>query len=467
MAIIKRQGKRGITYKFSVFVGYDQNGKQICKYKSFTPTSSAPKKAEKEAAAAYAEFEKQVRTGMYFDENITFSDFYSEWLETYGKKQLTPAEYENQERTVSRVWLPALGYLPINQIKGIHIQKVINDLEEQGLKPQTIQKYFTELSTVFTRAYKLEIIESNPCRRVTIPRNEKENKIHFFSVQQAESFLKACQDGITVHHAEKIRKNGRKIPAYDESMEIPLQFQVYFTLAIYSGFRRGEMLALQWKDIDFKNHLITISKATSSAKSMNGQFIKDPKSKAGKRTISLPESCFDLLKRWKKEQAAAARALGTAWQGSADPESRYIFIQDDGKQMHLSTPTHKFREILTAYNAAASDQEQLPEIHLHDLRHTSASILISAGVDVATVSRRLGHSKISITLDTYTHALPDIDQAASCALENAFAAVKAKPETDKKTEENQDNMANLAKFWQTNLRNVAKNEEMQENKKYS
>lgn len=457
MAIEKRKGKNGISYRFKVFAYSDQDGRKVFRTKTYIPINTAPRKQEKEIAAAYADFEKQVKTGMFFDENISFCDFYSEWLETYGKKQLTPAECENNEKIVSRVWLPALGYLPINQIKGIHIQKVINDLETKGLKPQTIQKYFTAVSTVFTRAYKLQIIENNPCRRVTLPRNEKENTLHAFSVPQAMAFLKACNDGIMIHHEEIKRKNGRILPAYDELMTIPLQFRVYFTIAIYSGFRRGEMLALQWKDIDFNNKRITISKSTSSAKSMKGQFLKDPKSKAGNRTISLPAVCFDLLEQWQAEQAAAARALGDYWKGARDSESRFVFIQDDGKQMHLSTPTHKFREILTAYNAAVPDSDQLPEIHLHDLRHTSASILISAGVDIATVSRRLGHSKISITLDTYTHALLDIDQTAADALENAFAAEQGKQETAE----------NLGHFWGTFSRKEPKKTELNEKMKYS
>ncbi len=457
MAIEKRQGKNGISYRFKVYAYSDQDGKKIFRTKTFQPIATAPTKIEKEVAAAYAQFEKEVKSGMYFDENISFQNFYYMWLETYGKKELTPATYEMNENTVSRVWLPALGFMPINQIKGIHIQNVINNLEKQGLKPKTIQKYFSELSTVFTRAYKLEIIENNPCRRVTLPRNEKENEIHSFTVEQAERFLQACADGITIRHPEKIRKNGRRLPAYDEKMTIPLQFRVYFTLAIYSGFRRGEMIALQWKDIDFKRWLITISKATSSAKSTQGQFLKDPKTRAGNRTIMLPGICFDLLKQWKAEQTAAARALGDYWQGSQDPEERFVFIQDNGKQMHLSTPSHKFNEILSAYNAAVPDPDKLPEIHLHDLRHTSASILISAGVDIATVSRRLGHSNITVTLNTYTHALPDVDKTAADALEKAFSAAAV---PDEKPE-------NLGHFWGTNSQKDTKNEEKAEKRKLS
>lgn len=453
MAIVKRQGKRGITYKFSVFVGYDQDGKQICKYKTYVPENTAPTKIEKEVAAAYAQFEKEVKSGTYFDENISFHDFYRMWLETYGKKELTPATYELNEKTVSREWLPALGFLPINQVRGFHIQKIINDLEKRGLKPKTIQKYFSEVSTVFTRAYKLEIIENNPCRRVTLPRNEKENELHAFSPIQAETFLKACETGIVVHHDEKIRKNGRIIPAYDELMEIPFQFLVYFTIAIYSGFRRGEMIGLRWNNIDFEKHTITIDHAISSAKSMRGQFEKSPKSKAGNRTIMLPAKCFELLKILKSAQLEYMHALGDAWEGSPDPAEQYLFIQADGKQMHLSTPSHKFNEILTAYNAAAPELQKLPEIHLHDLRHTSASILISAGVDIATVSRRLGHSDISVTLNTYTHALPDVDQTASAALETAFNSSGSSED--------------LANIWQTKLQNVAKNREKAEKPKLS
>lgn len=460
MAIIKRQGKKGTTYKFSVFVGYDQDGKQICKYKTYVPKNTAPSKIEKEVAAAYAQFEKEVKSGTYFDEDISFSDFYKSWVETYGMKQLTPGELENHERNISRIFLPVLGFIPLNQIKGIHIQKVINDLENKGLKPKTIQKYFSELSSVFTRAYKLELIADNPCRRVTLPRNEKENEIHAFTVPQAERFLQACEDGIIIHHPEKIRKNGRILPAYDEKIEVPLQFRVFFTLAIFSGFRRGEMIALTWKDIDFRKGLIRINKATSSAKSMHGQYEKDPKTKAGVRTIMLPEVCFDLLKQWKNEQKEIACSLGDAWQGKKEPSERHIFIQADGSQMHLQTPNRKFTDLLKAYNAAVPKSEQLPKIHLHDLRHTSASILISAGVDVATVARRLGHSKISVTLNTYTHAMPDIDETASAALENAFSAAKA-------PKENESDSANFGKDLANKLVKSRKSRESAENRKYS
>lgn len=460
MAIEKRQGKNGTSYRFIVYAYTDQDGRKVYRKKTYTPIATAPRKIEKEVAAAHAQFEKEVKAGTYFNENISFRDFYNMWLETYGKKELTPATYEMNESTVSRVWLPVLGFMPLNQIKGIHIQNVINDLEKQGLKPKTIQKYFSAVSAVFTRAYKLELIESNPARRVTLPRNEKENEIHAFTVEQAERFLQACADGITIRHPEKMRKNGRIIPAYDEKIMIPLQFRVYFTLAIYSGFRRGEMLALQWKDINFKKWLITINKSTSSAKSEHGQFIKDPKTKAGNRTIMLPGICFELLEQWKAEQDQAALTLGDYWKGSADPEERFIFIQDDGSQMDLCTPNRKFTDLIKMYNSGVQDPDKLPEIHLHDLRHTSASILISAGVDIATVARRLGHSKISVTLNTYTHALPDIDQTAADALEKAFSAAAVSVKKDPDPED-------LGIFWEDKLRNIPKNKKKTGNIKLS
>lgn len=425
MAIEKRTGKRGTTYHFRVLVGKDQNGKQIFKRMIYKPTNTAPSKIEKEVQQAHAQFEREVQTGQFYDDKLTFSQFYKTWLKEYGYKQLSPAEYEANQYNVNRIFIPELGHLPMKQIKGLHIQSVINKLENRGMKPQSIQKVFTQLRTIFTRAYKLELIADNPCSRVTLPRNEDDGEIHFFTVPQALTFLNAVKSGITVHHEAITRKNGRIIPAYDEHMEIPFQFLVYFTVAIHSGFRRGEMVGLRWENVDFQKGLITVDHATSQAKAMNGQFDKDPKSKAGFRTISLPSDCFSLLEQLQQEQNRIADDMGDAWQGERLPELRYIFTQANGTQMHLSTPTHKFREILLAYNSSVKESDQLPLINLHDLRHTSASILISAGVDCATVARRLGHSKISMTLDRYTHALPNIDQTASDVLSQAFTTASA------------------------------------------
>ena len=118
--------------------------------------------------------------------------------------------------------------------------------------------------------------------------------------------------------------------------------------------------------------------------------------------------------------------MGSAWNGhrNCDDDSfdkNRLFIQADGSPVHFSTPGHKFAEIIDMYNASVEDEsEKLPKIRLHDLRHTSATLLLSLGTDIETVSRRLGHSKASVTLDIYGHGLPEDERKATDSLQQKF-----------------------------------------------
>ena len=201
-------------------------------------------------------------------------------------------------------------------------------------------------------------------------------------------------------------------------------------ISVYGGLRRSEVCALTWKDINENDMTISITKAMSSTKE-KGQFIKDTKTKAGHRVIVLPEECFTLLRQWKKEQRLLCIKLGSEWMGHKDGkhgdivdsfDDNFVFIQENGLPVHLSTPSHKFAEIIDWYNRSCEKEEdKLPKIRLHDLRHTSATLLLSCNTDIETVARRLGHSKPSVTLDIYGHALPENDRKASETMEKLFA----------------------------------------------
>ena len=181
-------------------------------------------------------------------------------------------------------------------------------------------------------------------------------------------------------------------------------------------------LPLTWNDVDFKSRTISINKAITKTK--EGQFVKETKTVAGNREIMLPSQCFEVLKEWKLKQMELALSLGDEWQGETgkDFDKNYIFIQlENGSRMDIDTPTHKFKKAIRNYNDSCTCEEnKLPEIHLHDLRHTSATLLLSNHVDIETVSHRLGHSKASITLDVYGHWMEETDRTASDTLENLF-----------------------------------------------
>lgn len=295
-------------------------------------------------------------------------------------------------------------------------------MEAEGKAPTTIKRTNAVLNSVMKYAYRMGIIHENPCNRIRLPKIKADTDLHYFTLDQAERFLDSLTRDFTIEHPEVIRKNGRKIPAYTETVTTPFQYVPFFTLAIYGGFRRSEILALTWKDIDFKNRTVSITKAVTKTK--EGQFIKETKTVAGNREIMLPSQCFELLKEWKLKQMELALSMGDSWKGETgkDFDKNFIFIQlEDGSRMDIDTPTHRFKKAIENYNSACTKEEdKLPLIHLHDLRHTQATLLLANGVDVETVSHRLGHSKPSITLDVYGHWMKETDKTASDTLENLF-----------------------------------------------
>lgn len=143
------------------------------------------------------------------------------------------------------------------------------------------------------------------------------------------------------------------------------------------------------------------------------QNTKAPKTFSSNRTVTLPAGTMNLIRKYKSEQQRYRLSLGTYWKGN-----NYLFIQDDGKQMDLSTPNKVFQKVIRLYNE--SHEDKLPEITLHGLRHTSATLLIAQNVDVKTVSSRLGHSETSTTMDIYAHALKKQDALAAESLGELF-----------------------------------------------
>ncbi len=425
--------KRGNTYRIRVSMGRSRDGKKLMETITYTPSATTPKAIEKEVRKYADEFEDRVKSGKYLSgEKLSFIDVEEVWKKDWAEDNLTVSVYEGYLDILRNRVHPYIGELKISKINALHIQNIYNKMKAEGRAPKTIKRTHTAINSVFRYAFRMGIIQENPCDRIELPKNKADTDLHYFTLEQSKRFLSALETGITVHHKEIIRKNGRKIPAHDEIMDIPFQYRVYFTLAIYSGARRGEMIGLTWKDIDFENKTIDINKAVAKVK--GGQIIKSTKTVSGNRRMILPDECFSLLKEWRKEQQTLSIKLGTQWKGyrGRDFDNNSIFIQmDSGEMMYLDTPKGKFEHILTAYNnmissdktlsPEAKESMTLPVIRLHDLRHTSATLLLGYGVDIETVSHRMGHSKASITLDVYGHCLEEMDTKASETLGMLFA----------------------------------------------
>ena len=441
MASIKERPKADGTLSFliTVSLGRDENKKKIIKTTTFTPKSKAPTKARKEADAFATEFELQVLSGdVVVDDDISFAQFEQIWEKNWLPSK-TPGVIEGYKGVARVRVLPYLGHLKLNKIKAPHIDNILKREQAENKAPATVRMTFTVINSIFKYALKKQYIRENPCIRcdelpeVTMRTG---NDISFFTEEQTNRFL---NDALTMEynysikgHSRVLAKTGEtyQVPEYTESRKIPLQWQIYFTMAIYGQFRRGEMCALTWRDLDMDHNIISINKAVINTK--YGRVVKGTKTRAGIRDIVMPANLFILLKQWKKEQLELCIRMGTAWKGHRNGktedgkddsfEENTIFIQtNNGLPVHLSTPGHKFAEIVDIYNKNCSKEEdKLPKIRLHDLRHTGATLLLGQNTDIETVSRRLGHSKASVTLDIYGHALPENDKKAAETLEAMF-----------------------------------------------
>lgn len=444
MASIKARPQKDGTVSYTIFVSLGRDkatGKQIIKTTTYIPKAKTPAKAEKEVQAYAISFEEKAKNGdLVSGEKMTVNEFVKVWEQNWLPAKTLSVQEKYKDILRLRV-LPAIGHMKITAVRATHIDRIIKDQQETGnaRSPKTVRDTFTVINSVFRYALKKQYIRENPCLRCDDlpPVTMKTGKdLRFFDQDQARRFLR---EALVMEYEFKYGQRGRKakktgekytVKEYSSFHRVPLQWRIYFTMAIIGMFRRGEMCALTWNDVDENKRTISIDKAAAMTRAE--QYIKGPKTEAGVRVVSMPEEIFVLLREWKKEQIALCMKLGTAWKGHRNGlkddgtpdtfDENNIFIQlDNGLPVHLSTPGHKFHEILDLYNATCErEEDKLPDIRLHDLRHTGATLLLGNNADIETVSHRLGHSKASVTLDIYGHALPENDKQAADMLEAMF-----------------------------------------------
>lgn len=259
-------------------------------------------------------------------------------------------------------WIyPALGSFKITEITAAQIDALFVSMKTQGKSHATVIKVYNILFGIFKRAYKHDLIEKNPMDKVTRPEPRKDE----IRNQEPESYT-----------ADEI------IHIWNSLEHEPLKWRLYVRLLIDTGARRGEICALQWKDVDFKENRITISGNLCYTRA-KGVYLDTPKN--GKiRTVDVDPSVMALLQQHRREQL----------QNFLGP---YVFTQEDYPDpMHPQSPTRYLKKF--------SEKYEVPDLHPHKLRHSFASIAITNGADIASVSEKLGHSDKSVTLRMYTHA---------------------------------------------------------------
>ncbi len=361
--------KRGESWTVRIFLGRDANGKR----KYFNKTIQGTKKDAQRYLTAKL---REKDLGVFVEPaSIAFNDYLDKWLTESAKPRLREVTLDSYRSLLKKHVREKLGSRKLSDIKPFDIQKIYNQMTESGLSPRTIRYVHTILKTVFSQAVKWQMIVINPCDIANLPRQQK-NEMKAFSPEQVKRFLEAAKDD----------KHG-----------------LIFAFALASGMRPEEYLALKWSDVDFQKHTATVQR-TLIWRSGGGWYFSEPKTAKSRRTLPLPESLLVKLKTHKRQQGEAILKLGQFYE-----RNNFVFATDEGKPLRYGNLTKRhFHKIL--------EKAGLKGFRLYDLRHTTATLLLSEGVNPKIVSERLGHASIVLTLDTYSHVLPDMQKEASSKL---------------------------------------------------
>lgn len=380
--------KRGDSYSIRVSCGYDTNGKHKEQAMTWKPEPGMTKRQiEKELQRQAVLFEEAVAHG-YKTTAVKFQEFAEEWFEEYAKLNLRSTTYERMRQLTHRVY-PAIGHLRMDKITARQLQGFVNSLAKEGanektgkpLAPKTIRHNLSFISDVFSYAVKMDLLSDNPCRKVTIPKGEVKEK-QIYSQEEMALLL--------------TRISGE-----------PTKYRAFFFLIAYSGFRRSEMLGLEWKDIDFENNIITV-KRTSNYTAERGIYTDTTKTKRSQRVLKISPYIMGILKELKDEQDEEALRLGDKW-----VDSDRLFVKWNGEPMNNQTPYGWLKEFC--------EKNELPFYGIHSFRHFAASALISAGLDVTTVSGALGHCNSGTTLNIYSHMFQTAQARVAQAMDGAFS----------------------------------------------
>ncbi len=449
--------KRNNSYQIRVSGGYDAHGKQIIHQKTWTPDKDmTERQVEKALQREVVLFEEQCEKGQFLDGSIKFERFSELWLKEHAEKQLRETTVFHYRKMLVQI-NAIIGHIKLDRIQPHHLLDCYSRLEKEGrkggtykpiidlgayLKEQGISKaelarradiskcvidyicaqksvaetsavkvsqaigkplkeafsplsegvtplagktllnYHRLISSILETAVKWQIILANPCSRVQPPKAERK-EARYLDEQEAALILEKLQGE-------------------------PLKYKTIITLLLYTGMRRGEICGLSWGDIDMQNGIIDIHK---SSLYLPGKGVFDDKTKnaSSTRIIKVSRSVLDLLKEYRAEQLKEMLEQGTAWQGDSEGGGK-VFTQSNGKPIHPHSVTLWFEKFIERHN--------LPSVCIHSLRHTNATLMIAAGVDLRTVSKRLGHAQMSTTSNIYAHAIRLADEMAADTLDD-------------------------------------------------
>src|SRR5690625_2312336 len=400
MATIRKRSEN--TYQFTVSLGLGADKKYMRRYKTYTVKEEmTPKQLQSHLEHEAYKFEQEVLSNAYIEPGImTFEQFSNEWQSKWLERNVSDSTIALRLGSLKNHILPVIGHMPMSKITTLMLLDMLENLtrkdgREGDLSVSSKQEVHKVLVSIFKRAIDWKVLSNDPMVGIQAPTEYKkrDRELNVYDEIEVQKLIRAAEKQLD-------------------------HWRIFINLALATGMRRGELLGLEWKHIDLDDGSIDIQQII--VRSRSGNEIKNPKNNS-KRLVSLPTSLTEDLKVYKLQCKEERMKLQHKW---TEKEREWLFFNENGEHFHPGTPTKWWSKFIDRTNKEliTNDEEPLKKIRLHDLRHTSATLLIAQNVHAKIISERLGHKKISTTMDIYGHALPVADREASEKLDSIFSA---------------------------------------------
>lgn len=337
---------------------------------------------QKECQAWIRQMRDQIETGLnWTGSKISVGDYLNQWLQDI-EGSIKPKTVRQYEGIVRNHLKPYLGKIRLQELQPYQIQQTYSKLKDQGHSQRNIQLVHGVIRRALGMAERQGLIGRNPVKAV-LPPKVVAKEMKFLTDNQARQLLISAQGD---------------------------RYETLYHLAITTGLRQGELIGLKWIDVDWAANTINVRRQLQPKRG-GGYSFEEPKTKAGKRIVQLGEGSMRLLAKHRKSQDV--ERLSEGWQ-----DHGMIFPS------RVGTPTGQRN--LYRYFKRLLQKAGLPDIRFHDLRHTAATLMLMNGIPLIVVSRRLGHSKPSVTLDIYGHYLPGMQEQAAILMDELVTPIATK-----------------------------------------
>lgn len=368
--IVKRGEK---TWMVRIFLGRDGKGKRRYLNKTIRGTK---KKANEYLSKTLTD----ISAGTFVQSSAdSVEDYLEKWLETAARPGLRENTYREYKGLIKRYINPALGRLRLSDLRPLDVQKFYTGLTDKELSPRTVRYTHSVLTSALKQAVRWRMLAHNPCSSVELPRKTAKEMQSLTPAEAARFLDEAVRD----------------------------RWSALFVLALATGLRPSEYLGLKWADIDLEQGVINVQRSLHWRSYKSGDwYFGEPKTPRSRRRIPLPSSALRALIEHRRHQSEERLKTGPEYKNLD-----LVFATWEGQPLiRLNVVQKHFKPIV--------ERAKLPKtLRLYDLRHSCATLLLAANENPKVVSERLGHSSITLTMDTYSHVLPDMQQAASDKLE--------------------------------------------------